>query len=199
MESSPMSDIRRPRRLRLVGGAVATLLALSGCAAEPVVRLPEEPTFSAPAPTVSSIDEDASAGSDGRVDTAAPSVACEGDPLEVAGREDPSVTVTGDCPVLTVRGNDLIVDASLATVGELAIRADRVAIDAGPTGTLVMDGYDNDVEVGSVASVTVAGDRNTVRAGGSIETVSVRGDDTTVRTESGIDRVEDTGERNSIR
>ncbi|GAA1961300.1 hypothetical protein GCM10009816_23930 [Microbacterium aquimaris] len=182
------------RRLGLAAGAVlVSTLALSGCTTETVVQLPEEPTFVEASP--SSTDEPRVVEEQ---DGAAAAIDCAGGPIEVPSGTTTGVEVTGECPTVTIRGNDLTVDMTGAVVDDVVVRADRVTVYASDVRSLSIDGYDTVVDLDRVADVAVSGDRNTVRAAGGIDAVSVDGDDNILRAETGIGLIDDAGERNTI-
>ncbi len=180
------------RRLGLAAGAVlVTTLALSGCTTETVVRLPEEPTFAEASPSSTDEPRVVEEGDAAAID-------CAGGPIEVLSGATTGVEVAGECPTVTIRGNDLTVDMTGAVVDDVVVRADRVTVHASDVRSLSIDGYDTVVDLDRVADVAVSGDRNTVRAAGGIDAVSVDGDDNIIRAETGIDLIDDAGERNTI-
>jgi hypothetical protein len=142
-------------------------------------RLPDPPS----APQTSDAPASPSAPSSAP-QSAAPDVGaaqdCGGDDV-VLDDASPSLVLTGDCPDVQVRGDDLEIDLTDARVGGLAVSGDRVVVAAVDVGALTIEGNEQTVTARSIGAVSLRGDGNTVEADESIGAVAVAGNGNTVR------------------
>lgn len=119
---------------------------------------------------------------------------CGGQPV-VLDNTSLSYVLTGDCPSVTVQGQDI--EATVPDVATLTLAGDRLHVEATSVESLTIGGNDNVVGGTTFGSVQLNGDRNTVDASGEVGAVSVGGNDNTVAAAS-VGSIADSGARNLI-
>jgi hypothetical protein len=103
-------------------------------------------------------------------------------------------TLTGDCGVVTIAGNDIVVDAG--NLEGVRLNGDRLTVTATAVGAITVGGNDNLVTVDDAGGVTINGDRNAVEAF-TVFGVTIGGNDNTVHATVTGEIVQN-GERNAV-
>jgi hypothetical protein len=102
----------------------------------------------------------------------------------------------GTCAEIDVQGNAVQVDAGAATVAVVSLAGDRIAIELGNAGQVVIRGNDAVVTAVEADRLDIRGDRNVVTVSGTLTAVSFQGNDNVVRGTPGD--VSDGGARNIV-
>jgi hypothetical protein len=175
--------MRAPLRALAPAVLLACAALLSGCI---TINVPDDlptqaPLTAAPAPGAHTVDP--SPGPDDDDPLEQDVLDCAGEPVQVQTGTGPQI-LQGDCPAVTIDGNDARVHLVDADVGSLVVRGDRLDIAVGNVGTLEIGGQDSQLVAVVIGAVVIRGDRNMVDVSDDVESATVNGNDNVVTARS---------------